>query len=122
MLFFKRFSVQACFLASLMPLVAGCDHTPPNMGEAQKLYDFDHKVHYTQIKYSDTNYTLWISADSYQAFNQQSVFLLRHSRQLCAELVPQITLKKGIQRFERLPTEPRPYQPDLHAEVTCVSP
>jgi hypothetical protein len=100
----------------------GCHHTPVQLGEIEKRYDFDHKVHYRQIQYSDNKFAIRILADSYEAFNQQSVFLLRHSRHLCQSLVPRLTLKSGIQRYERLPSEPRPYQADLYAEIECVTP
>ena len=103
-----------------IPLVfslASCHHAPAQFGEIEKLYDFDHQVHYRQVQYNDNKFAIRIIADSYEAFTRQSVFLLRHSRHLCNHLVPQLTLKNGIQRFEKLPTEPRPYQPDLYAEI-----
>lgn len=111
-----------CTSIAMLLFLAGCHHTPAKLGEVQKLYDFDHKVHYRLVQYSERRFAIRILADSYQAFTQQSVFLLRHSRQLCKELVPQLTLRKGIQRFERLPTEPRPYKPDLYAEIKCITP
>ena len=111
-----------CIGIAVLLFQTACHHTPDQLGEVQKLYDFDHKVHYRQIQYSEKRFAVRILADSYRAFTQQSVFLLRHSRQLCKELVPQLTLRKGIQRFERLPTEPRPYKPDLYAEIKCIAP
>ncbi|BBN80230.1 hypothetical protein PA25_02150 [Pseudoalteromonas sp. A25] len=87
----------------------------------EKLYDFDHKVHYEQTKYNNGHYLLQVKSDSYEHFLQQSVFLLRHSAKLCQGRNPQLTILKGIQHFDRLPSTPRPYQSDLHVEVKCVN-
>ncbi|TMP30029.1 hypothetical protein CWB99_06000 [Pseudoalteromonas rubra] len=108
-------------LAALSLLVSACSsYTSPPNGVVEKLYDFDHKVHYEQIKYNDDHYYLQIKSDSYQHFLQQSVFLLRHSQRLCQGQLPQLVLIEGIQGFDRLPTYPRPYEPDLQVEVRCV--
>lgn len=100
--------------------LAACHHTPTPMGKPEKLYDFDHKVHYEQTKFNDNHYFLSVRSDDYAHFTKQSVFLLRHSEKLCQGMNAQLTLQKGVQDFERLPTHPRAYQPDLQAEVKCV--
>ncbi|MCF2859275.1 hypothetical protein L1286_17460 [Pseudoalteromonas sp. SMS1] len=101
-------------------LLSACQFTPGKIGVTEKYYDFDHKVHYEQIKYSDDHYYLKIKADSYNHFLQQSVFLLRHSQLLCQGRQTQLLLQGGVQKFDRLPTTPRPYEPDLQAEITCI--
>ena len=115
------FSLKLLSIPLVLSLTS-CHHTPAQFGEIEKRYDFDHQVHYRQVQYNDNKFAIRIIADSYEAFTRQSVFLLRHSRHLCNRLVPQLTLKNGIQRFEKLPTEPRPYQPDLYAEIECIAP
>ncbi|OCQ19067.1 hypothetical protein A7985_21705 [Pseudoalteromonas luteoviolacea] len=102
-------------------LLSACHFTPGKIGVSEKYYDFDHKVHYEQTKYSDDHYYLKIKSDSYNHFLQQSVFLLRHSQSLCQGRKPQLLLHGGVQKFDRLPTTPRAYEPDLSVEVTCVT-
>ncbi|RXF06620.1 hypothetical protein [Pseudoalteromonas sp. PS5] len=102
-------------------LLSACQYTQVPKGEAEKHYDFDHKVHYEQITYSDTYFKLAIKPDSYAHFRQQSVFLLRHAKRLCQGAHPQVTLLSGVQDFDRLPLEPRPYQNDLTVEIKCVA-
>ncbi|MDK1290498.1 hypothetical protein [Pseudoalteromonas umbrosa] len=115
----KNISTKILTITSLS-LLSACTFTPNKIGVTEKYYDFDHKVHYEQIKYNDDHYYLQIKADSYRHFLQQSVFLLRHSQSLCRGVKPQILLHGGVQKFDRLPTHPRPYQPDLRVEVKCV--
>ncbi|ALO40624.1 hypothetical protein [Pseudoalteromonas phenolica] len=106
---------------AMIGLLTACHHTPTPVGQPDKVYDFDHKVHYEQTKFNDEHYFLKIRSDAYAHFTQQSVFLLRHSEKLCQGMNAQLTLQKGVQAFERLPTHPRAYQPDLQVEVKCVS-
>ena len=105
---------------SMLFFLCACEHTPTPLGKPEKNFDFDHQVHYEQTKYGDTHYFLKIRSDDYAHFTKQSVFLLRHSEQLCQGMTPQLTLKKGVQNFEKLPTYPRAYQPDLQVEVQCI--
>ncbi|KZN53508.1 hypothetical protein N474_20840 [Pseudoalteromonas luteoviolacea CPMOR-2] len=116
----KSISILLIFLSTT--LLSACQFTSGKIGVTEKYYDFDHKVHYEQIKYSDDHYYLKIKADSYNHFLQQSVFLLRHSQSLCQGQKTQLLLQGGVQKFDRLPTTPRAYEPDLQAEVTCISP
>ncbi|KZN51074.1 hypothetical protein [Pseudoalteromonas luteoviolacea] len=115
----NKLAVKILTIISLS-LLSACNFTPNKLGVTEKYYDFDHKVHYEQIKYNDDHYYLQIKSDSYEHFLQQSVFLLRHSQKLCGGVKPQILLHGGVQKFDRLPTYPRPYQPDLRVEVKCV--
>lgn len=108
-------------LSAVALLLSGCQHAPTPLGKPEKNYDWDHKVHYEQTKFSDTHYFLKIRSDDYAHFTNQSVFLLRHAEKLCQGMNPQLTLQTGIQDFDRLPTSPRAYQPDLQAEVRCVN-
>ncbi|WP_440054715.1 hypothetical protein ACSLBF_00600 [Pseudoalteromonas sp. T1lg65] len=101
-------------------LCSACQTTTAN-GISEKLYDFDHQVHYEQVTYTGHHYLLKVKSDSYQHFTRQSVFLLRHSKRLCQGLIPQMTISSGIQEFDKLPLTPRPYQNDLIAEVRCVT-
>lgn len=116
----KSTCIRLAAISILSWTLAACHHTPTPMGKSEKLYDFDHKVHYEQTKFSDEHYFLKIRSDDYAHFTRQSVFLLRHSEKLCQGMNAQLTLQKGVQDFERLPTHPRAYQPDLQAEVKCV--
>ncbi|NOU51891.1 hypothetical protein HG263_15245 [Pseudoalteromonas sp. JBTF-M23] len=104
----------------ILPLVAANFASAEDV-KSEKLYDFDHKVHYEQTKYNNEHYLLKIKSDSYEHFLQQSVFLLRHSARLCQARTPQLTILKGVQRYEKLPTTPRPYQSDLQVDLKCIS-
>ncbi|AOT09940.1 hypothetical protein [Pseudoalteromonas luteoviolacea] len=115
----NKIAVKVLILTSLS-LLSACSFTPNKIGVPEKYYDFDHQIHYEQIKYNDDHYYLQIKADSYEHFSQQSIFLLRHSQSLCRGDQPQILLHGGVQKFDRLPLYPRPYQPDLRAEVKCI--
>ena len=112
--------IKLLAFGALSGLLTACHHTPTPLGKPEKIYDFDHKIHYEQTKFSDDHYFLKIRSDDYAHFTRQSVFLLRHSEKLCQGMNAQLTLQKGVQDFERLPTHPRAYQPDLQAEVKCV--
>ncbi|CAH9066599.1 hypothetical protein PSECIP111854_03922 [Pseudoalteromonas sp. CIP111854] len=107
-------------IVAMSSMLIACQQTPIIIGQSEKLYDFDHKVHYEQTKYNNDHYLLKIKSDNYEHFLQQSVFLLRHSIKLCQGQAPQLTLLKGVQRFEKLPTTPRPFQSDLGVDVKCV--
>jgi len=113
--------IKLLALGAVTGLFTACQHTPTPLGKPDKKYDFDHKVHYEQTKFSGDHYLLKIRSDDYAHFTRQSVFLLRHSEKLCQGMNAQLTLQKGVQDFERLPTYPRAYQPDLQVEVKCVS-
>lgn len=102
-------------------LLSACQYTPVPRGEPEKLYDLDHKVHYEQTTYNDDHFRLAIKPDSYAHFRQQSVFLLRHAKRLCQGSNPQLTLLGGVQSFDKMPLEPRPYQNDLTVDVKCVA-
>lgn len=116
----RRWQIKRCSVALAALLLSACQQTPIASGEAERLYDFDHKVHFEQTQYSQDRYRLAIKPDSYAHFNRQSVFLLRHAKRLCSGRQPQLTLIKGVQEYERLPLTPRPYQHDLTVEVRCV--
>ncbi|CAM4289661.1 hypothetical protein [Pseudoalteromonas byunsanensis] len=112
--------VTSILIVSSILLLSACQHTKTEQGKPEKHYDFDHKVHYEQTQYNNAHYLLQIKSDNYRHFLQQSVFLLRHSKRLCQGSTAQITLQQGVQSLEKLPTSPRPYQPDLIAEVRCI--
>ncbi|WP_105166953.1 hypothetical protein [Pseudoalteromonas sp. T1lg23B] len=115
----NHYFTRAWVISSIL-LLSACQHTKTEQGKPEKHYDFDHQVHYEQTQYNNAHYLLQIKSDSYQHFLQQSVFLLRHSKRLCQGSTAQLTLQQGVQGFEKLPTSPRPYQPDLVVEVRCV--
>ncbi|MFC3033327.1 hypothetical protein ACFOEE_12425 [Pseudoalteromonas fenneropenaei] len=100
-------------------LLVGCQQTPVPLGAAERLYDFDHQVHYSQTRYSDNSFLLSIDSDSYAHFQQQSTFLLRHAQTLCGSKNPVLTIHTGIQDYERLVSTIRPYQPSLLVSVHC---
>lgn len=87
--------------------------------KAEVLHDFDHGVNYEQIKVSKNKYQLDIRSDSYQHFNQQSVFLLRHSAQLCKRQSFTLKVLSGVQKFDAIPTTLRGLQANLKVIVTC---
>lgn len=111
---------RTLLLAASSFILTACTYTPVPLGQTEKLYDFDHKVHYKQTKLKEDHFILSVRADSYKHFATQSIFLLRYSKRLCQGKTPQLKLLAGVQGFDRLPTHPRPYQPDLKAEVQCV--
>jgi len=86
---------------------------------ADVLHDFDHGVNYEQITLSENKYQLDIRSDSYQHFNQQSVFLLRHSAQLCHGQNYTLKVLSGVQKFDAIPTTPRALQDNLKVIVIC---
>lgn len=102
-----------------MLTLSGCNSTPVPLGQAERLYDFDHQVHYIQTRYSDESFLINIDSDDYAHFQKQSTFLLRHAQTLCRDLDPVLTIKQGIQDVERLPQKIRPFQPNLVVWVRC---
>ena len=89
--------------------------------QADILHDFDHGVNYKQVKLSEKKYQLEIRSDSYQHFNQQSTFLLRHSARLCHRKTYTLKVLSGVQKYDAIPTTPRPLQANLKVIVTCES-
>jgi len=87
--------------------------------QADVLHDFDHGVNYEQVKLSENKYQLDVRSDTYQHFNQQSVFLLRHSSQLCNGKSFTLKVLSGVQKFDAIPTTPRALQSNLNVIVTC---
>ncbi len=90
--------------------------------KTEKLYDFDNKVHYYQTKIGEENYKIEIKSDDYEHFTNQSVFLLRHADRLCRGNTFMLKVLEGVQEYERLPTKPRAYQPDLNVLLQCETP
>ncbi|MFC0118971.1 hypothetical protein ACFFK7_13730 [Pseudoalteromonas xiamenensis] len=110
------------FALTTILILAGCSSTPVPLGQAERLYDFDHQVHYTQTRYSDESFLVSIDSDSYAHFQQQSTFLLRHAERLCQANDPVLTIKNGIQDFDRFPQKIRPFQPNLLVWIRCEKP
>ncbi|WP_105254023.1 hypothetical protein [Pseudoalteromonas sp. T1lg75] len=106
-------------LASLSILLAASSYAQAPEGKREKLYDFDEKVHYYQTKLADKRYRLEVVADDYQHFQRQSVFLLRHARKLCRTGSFKILVFEGVQEYDRFPTNPRAYEPNLLTEIQC---
>nr|WP_105265584.1 hypothetical protein [Pseudoalteromonas sp. T1lg76] len=106
-------------LASMMILLAASSYAQTPEGKREKLYDFDEKVHYYQTKLADKRYRLEVVADDYEHFQRQSVFLLRHARKLCRSAAFNIQVFEGVQEYDRFPTTPRAYEPNLLTEVSC---
>ncbi|MBB1385249.1 hypothetical protein H5119_06750 [Pseudoalteromonas sp. SG45-5] len=90
--------------------------------KTEKLYDFDNKVHYYQTKIGEENYKIEIQSDDYEHFTNQSVFLLRHADRLCRGNTFMLKVLEGVQEYERFPTKPRAYQPDLNVLLQCEAP
>ncbi|MBE0360982.1 MULTISPECIES: hypothetical protein [Pseudoalteromonas] len=90
--------------------------------KTEKLYDFDNKVHYYQTKIGEENYKIEIKSDDYEHFTNQSVFLLRHADRLCRGNTFMLKVLEGVQEYERFPTKPRAYQPDLNVLLQCETP
>ncbi|MFY8275477.1 hypothetical protein AAEU32_15245 [Pseudoalteromonas sp. SSDWG2] len=105
-------------LISLLFLTA-CSYTAAPLGQTEKLYDFDQQVHYYQTQLSAKRYRLEIVEDGYQHFAKQSMFLLRHAQRLCGGSVFSIRVLKGVQEYDRFPTTPRAYEPNLLTEISC---
>ncbi|MEO2282138.1 hypothetical protein [Pseudoalteromonas pernae] len=100
-------------------LLAACSYTAPPIGKQEKLYDFDERVHYYQTKLSSKKYRVEVVEDGYQNFQRQSVFILRHANNLCKGRTFTLKVIKGVQEYDRFPTTPRKYEPNLLTEVTC---
>lgn len=88
--------------------------------KAERLYDFDHKVFYKETRFSDSHYLLEVEADSYNHFEKQTVFLVRHAALLCRSSQFSLVFRSGIQEFKVMPTNPRSYQSPLTATLTCT--
>ena len=112
---------QSLKLGSGVMFLMSCTVTHAEVGKTEKRYDFDDKVHYHQTQIDDNNYRLEIQSDSYQHFQNQSVFLLRHAQRLCKGSTFMLRVTDGVQEYERLPSKPRPYQPPLTALLQCES-
>lgn len=87
--------------------------------KTERLYDFDHKVHYSLITYSEREFLLEIDADTYRHFANQSVFLLRQASTLCKEQPFALKVMSGVQEYRAIPTEPRAYQAPLTVQLRC---
>ncbi|TMO74130.1 hypothetical protein CWC17_09080 [Pseudoalteromonas sp. S3785] len=92
------------------------------VGEKEKSYDFDNKVHYYQTKIGEDNYKIEIQSDDYKHFANQSMFLLRHADRLCRGRTFMLKVLEGVQEYERFPTKPRAYQPPLNVLLQCDAP
>jgi hypothetical protein len=112
---------KAPYIIPVLFFLSGCTHLPERLGEPQKLYDFEHKVHYTKVKINNEHFTLQIKSTEYAFFEKHSGFLLRQSKRLCLDKYPQITIKQGIIKYQALPTKPEPYKPDLFAIIKCIN-
>lgn len=110
---------QSLKLSGGFMLLISCAVTHAEVGKTEKHYDFDHEVHYHQTQIDDNNYRLEIQSDSYQHFQNQSVFLLRHAQRLCKGNSYMLKVTEGVQEYERLPSKPRPYQPPLTVLLQC---
>lgn len=112
-------SYRYAFLLFMVAMNWGCSYTSAPIGEQEKFYDFDNKVHYYQTRLSKKRYRLEVVEDGYQQFANQSAFLLRHSAQLCNDSTFSLRITQGVQDYERFPTHPRGYEPNLVAELIC---
>jgi hypothetical protein len=90
--------------------------------DKEKRYDFDNQVHYYQTKIDEDNYKIEIKSDDYPHFTNQSVFLLRHADRLCGGNTFMLKVLEGVQEYERFPTKPRAYQPNLSVLLQCEEP
>ncbi|MEI8667768.1 hypothetical protein P4S65_05235 [Pseudoalteromonas sp. B131b] len=109
-----RFTIGAILVALSSANTAFAENA-----ETEKLYDFDNKVHYYQTKIGEDNYKIKIKSDDYKHFSNQSVFLLRHAERLCRGNTFMLKVLEGVQEYERFPTKPRAYQPDLSVLLQC---
>ncbi|CCQ09290.1 putative secreted protein [Pseudoalteromonas luteoviolacea B = ATCC 29581] len=114
--------ITLLLLLGLSVLGSGCTIASVPLGQPERLYDFDHQVHYSQTRFSDESFILSIDSDSYAHFQQQSTFLLRHAATLCGDKEPVLTIKNGIQDFERFTQPIRPLKPKLLVWVRCSAP
>ncbi|WP_404342021.1 hypothetical protein [Pseudoalteromonas mariniglutinosa] len=110
---------KGALLAVCLILLSNSHRTLADKDQAEKNYDFDDKVHYTQTELSDNNYYLEIQSDDYKHFKNQSAFLLRHANRLCRDQPFMLKVTDGVQEFERFPTKPRAYQPPLTVLLQC---
>ena len=101
---------------------SGIGNAFAEVGEKEKSYDFDNKVHYYQTKISEDNYKIEIQSDDYKHFANQSMFLLRHADRLCRGNTFMLKVLEGVQEYERFPTKPRAYQPPLTVLLQCEKP
>ncbi|MBE0364269.1 hypothetical protein PULV_a2562 [Pseudoalteromonas ulvae UL12] len=100
-------------------LLVSCAGQAEQLAKAERLYDFDHKVHYSLTAYSEQEFLLEIDADTYTHFANQSVFLLRQASVLCKEQPFALKVISGVQEYRALPTEPRAYQAPLTVQLRC---
>lgn len=105
-------------ILSLLLLVSSVSQAE-QLTKAERLYDFDHKVHYSLTTYSEREFLLEIDADTYVHFANQSVFLLRQASTLCHEQPFALKVMSGVQEYRAIPTEPRAYQAPLTAQLRC---
>ncbi len=90
--------------------------------KTEKLYDFDHQVHFEIRELANDQYRIAIKPGNYAFFETQSAFLMRKSARLCGRRAVELTIISGVQPFEKFPVEPRAYPGKLVANIRCVSP
>ncbi|GAA61645.1 hypothetical protein P20652_3534 [Pseudoalteromonas sp. BSi20652] len=118
----KGLNIPRLAIGATLVALSSANTALAEKAETEKLYDFDNKVHYYQTKIGEDNYKIKIQSDDYKHFANQSVFLLRHADRLCRGQTFMLKVLEGVQEFERFPTKPRAYQPDLTVLLQCEEP
>ncbi|MBH0081519.1 hypothetical protein [Pseudoalteromonas sp. NZS11] len=115
----KGINAPRLFIGATLVALSSANTALAEKAETEKLYDFDNKVHYYQTKIGEDNYKIEIQSDDYKHFTNQSVFLLRHADRLCRGNTFMLKILEGVQEYERFPTKPHAYQPDLSVLLQC---
>ena len=115
----KGINTPRLFIGATLVALSSVNTALAEKAETEKLYDFDNKVHYYQTQIGEDNYKIEIQSDDYKHFTNQSVFLLRHADRLCRGNTFMLKVLEGVQEYERFPTKPRAYQPDLSVLLQC---
>ncbi|WP_206485009.1 hypothetical protein [Thalassotalea sp. G2M2-11] len=87
--------------------------------EVEKLYDFDHQLHYKQQRISDVEYHIEVLTDENRRFNRLATFLLRHAYHLCQSYQFNLQILDGIEQFDDRRISPNYIQPSLSANLVC---
>lgn len=105
--------------ASLFVLSLGISPLFSLAQSQEAAFDFDNGVHYRQTTLGDGHYRVEARPDDYKHFAKQSVFIFRHAKRLCKSSEYTLKVKDGVQDYDAIPTEPRPYPGALIVEIKC---
>lgn len=104
----------------LVIFICSCSNQTINKDNTKNLHwDFDHELQYRQTKVGDGNYQLEILKNTQINFARMSVFLVRHSYEVCSNYTFKIEIIKGVEVFTDTMVKSNYILGSLIANVEC---